>query len=202
MNLRTIYRKLMMRVRRCLRLRSRCLVWFTRINSRLCGGGGLVVVNCTFNVPVRVDGQGKTILKSGSTFGFGPAMRMGSGEILLQARGLESSIIIGENVFISNNVSMIALTSITIGDSCRIGDMVSIMDADFHEISPMTRNHSSGSTLPVFIGRNVWLGSRCMILKGVTIGNDAVVAAGSIVTRDIPASCIAAGVPAKIIRPI
>lgn len=127
---------------------------------------------------------------------------MGSGEILLQPRTSEAQIIIGNNNAFNNNVSIVAMGKITLGDRCLIGDQVGIIDCDFHEINPQTRNRSVGLILPVSIGNNVWLGSRVMVLKGVTIGDNSVIAAASVVTKSLPANCIAAGNPAKVIRSI
>lgn len=66
----------------------------------------------------------------------------------------------------------------------------------------MTRNESSGVCSPVVIDKNIWLGSRLIVLKGFQIGNDSVIAAGSVVTKSIPARCLAAGIPARVIRNI
>ena len=74
------------------------------------------------------------------------------------------------------------------------------MDADFHEINPDTRNRSVGLVKPVSVGDNVWIGSRVMILKGASIGDNSIIGAMSLVTSSIPANCVAAGVPAKVIR--
>ena len=125
---------------------------------------------------------------------------MGSGEILLQARRRTAKIVIGSGTATSNNVSIIAMESIEIGSHCRIGDMTSIMDCDFHEVSPLTRDESPGVVAPVRLGDHVWIGSRVIILKGVTIGNNSVIGAGSVVTRSIPADSLAAGIPARVIR--
>jgi len=76
------------------------------------------------------------------------------------------------------------------------------MDADFHEIDPATRNRSAGVVKPVVIGNDVWIGNRTMILKGAKIGDNSVIGTMSLVTGEIPANCIAAGVPTKVIRPI
>lgn len=154
----------------------------------------------SLEVPVRVGGAGQLAIGEGTSFGFGPAMRLGSGEILLQPRSSEAVIRIGRNNAFSNNVCVIANHQVVIGDGCQIGDMVCIYDSDFHELDPITRNRSAGASKPVTIGNNVWLGSRVMVLKGVTIGDNSVVAAMSVVTRDIPANCVAAGMPAKVIR--
>jgi maltose O-acetyltransferase len=83
-----------------------------------------------------------------------------------------------------------------------IGDQVTILDCDFHEISPITRMNGVGPIEPVVIGDNVWLGSRVMVLKGVTIGENSVVAAMSVVTKSIPPNSIAVGNPARVIRSI
>jgi maltose O-acetyltransferase len=133
-------------------------------------------------------------------FGFRSAARLGSGEILLQARHPIAKLVIGKSNAFSNNVSIVANEQITLGNACRIGDLVAIYDCDFHEVNPATRHASPGATKPVHIGNNVWLGSRVIVLKGVVIGDNSVVGAGSVVTKSIPANCLAAGVPAKVIR--
>jgi len=98
--------------------------------------------------------------------------------------------------FINSNAKIRCKESIKIGNNCAISHDVTIMDSDFHAIN--TEGHQM--TAPVVIGDHVWIGTRAMILKGVTIGDGAIIAAGSIVTKDVPAKCIAAGVPAKVIR--
>ena len=75
-----------------------------------------------------------------------------------------------------------------------------IYDSDFHDLAPKTRHESSGASKPVFIGDNVWIGSRAIILKGVEIGDNAVVAAMSVVTRSVPSNSLAAGNPARVVR--
>jgi maltose O-acetyltransferase len=87
-----------------------------------------------------------------------------------------------------------------IGKDCLIGDGVTIFDSDFHELSPEKRHMSGGEVEKVIIRDNVWLGSRVIVLKGVTVGEGSVVAPMSVVTKDIPANCVAAGTPAKVIR--
>lgn len=174
-------------------------------SARLHGGELAWPRSANAAVPVRIDGSGIVRIGEHVSLGYRPAPRLGSGEILLQARaggrGM-SCVEIGARTAISNNVSIIAMQSVRIGEGCQIGDGVTIFDSDFHEIDPATRSRSAGLIAPVAIGDNVWLGSRVMVLKGVTIGNNTVVAAGSVVTRALPANVVAAGVPAKIIRTI
>ena len=137
-----------------------------------------------------------------NSFGFRAAPRLGTGEILLQPRSPDAEILIGDRNMTSNNLSILANRRITIGNDCLIGDLVVISDCDFHEISPANRNRGAGPTAAVSIGNNVWLGSRVMVLKGVIIGDNSVVAAMSVVTKSIPADSLAAGVPARVIRSI
>ena len=153
-------------------------------------------------MPVRSGGKGALLIGSENVFGWGPAPRLGSGEILLQPRARDAQVTIGKRNAFSNNISLVAMGNIVIGDGCLVGDQVTIFDCDFHEIDPRNRNRSVGPILPVMIGNNVWLGSRVMVLKGVTIGDNSIIAAASVVTKSIPSNCIAAGNPAKVIRSI
>jgi acetyltransferase-like isoleucine patch superfamily enzyme len=103
---------------------------------------------------------------------------------------------IGDRVFINQGASVVASESITIGDDCRIGDFVAIYDTDHHALEAGAEVRRS----PVSIGRNVWLARGAVVLPGVTIGDHAVVAAGSVVTSDVPARALAAGNPARVVR--
>ena len=156
----------------------------------------------TLQVPLRSNGQGTIVVGEVNCFGYELAPRLGSGEILLQPREKDAQINIGDHNAFSNNVSLVAMGKISIGNRCLIGDQVTILDCDFHEISPSTRIIGAGPILPVEIGDNVWLGSRVMVLKGVSIGDNSVIAAMSVVTKSIPPNSLAAGNPAKVIRPI
>ena len=155
-----------------------------------------------FGVPVRSGGQGSLVIGRGNSFGFRAAPRLGTGEIQLQPRSPDAEILRGDGNKTSNNISLVANGRITIGNDCLIGDLVVISDCDFHEISHANRNRSAGLTAPVTIGNNVWLCSRVMVLEGVTIGDNSVVADMSVVTKSIAADSLAAGIPAKVIRSI
>jgi len=95
-----------------------------------------------------------------------------------------------------------ASTEITIGDNFLSAPFAWIVDNDAHGIHPARRGNNHAKSTPVKIGNNVWVGYRAIILKGVTIGDNSIIAAGAIVTKDIPANCIAAGVPAAIVKQI
>ena len=87
--------------------------------------------------------------------------------------------------------------SVTIGAGCTFSWEVQVLDNDFHAIT--VDGVQQPSTAPVVIGDRVWVGTRAVILKGVTIGDGAVVAAGAVVNKDVPAGAVVAGVPAKVV---
>lgn len=153
-------------------------------------------------VPVRCDGEGKVVISRGTKLGLRNAIEFGNGALLLQARYPKSRISIGEKCFFANNVSIVAVEFVEIGNNCLIGDMVTIMDSDFHGIAPDKRLSDSFQSKPVKIENNVWLGSRVIIQKGVTIGANSIVTPNAVVVTSIPANSIAGGVPASVIRSI
>jgi acetyltransferase-like isoleucine patch superfamily enzyme len=100
--------------------------------------------------------------------------------------------------FINNGVKISCFTGITIGEGAHIGPDVIVIDSDSHSIAP-----SNGPvTAPIEIGDHVWIGARSIILKGVTIGAGAVVAAGSVVTKDVAPGSLVAGSPARHVRDV
>ncbi|WP_410772132.1 sugar O-acetyltransferase [Fontibacillus sp. BL9] len=109
------------------------------------------------------------------------------------------NITIGKNVFFNTGCSFQDRGGITIGDGTAIGMNVTIATLN-HGLSLETRNTTYSS--PVIIGENVWIGSNATILPGVTIGSNSVVAAGAVVTKDVPENTVVAGVPAKVIKKI
>lgn len=109
------------------------------------------------------------------------------------------NITLGKNVFMNTGCSFQDRGGITIGDGTLIGMNVSISTLN-HGFSLETRNTTYPS--PVVIGKNVWIGTGANILPGVTIGDNSVVAAGAVVTKDIPDNVVVAGVPAKVIKNI
>ena len=98
--------------------------------------------------------------------------------------------------YINNNLSLSCFEKIEIGYDVAISDNVCIRDSDNHDI--LTSNHVK--TKPIKIGNHVWIGMNVTILKGVTIGDGCIIAAGSVVNRDIPEKCLAGGVPARILK--
>jgi acetyltransferase-like isoleucine patch superfamily enzyme len=106
-----------------------------------------------------------------------------------------ATIRIGNGTYLNRNVEIVAAQSVTIGRDCQIARDVIIMDTDQHPLPG-----SGLVTAPVNIGDRVWIGARAIILKGVTIGHDAVVGAGSVVTKDVPPMAVVAGVAARVLR--
>jgi len=98
--------------------------------------------------------------------------------------------------YCTSGVQIVCFKKITIGYGCAIARDVIIRDTDAHQLIGPTHQ----MTQEVFIGNNVWIGNRAIIMKGVTIDDGAIIAAGSIVTKDVPARCLVAGVPAKVVR--
>ena len=158
--------------------------------------------NTVFNQKCVFDGDGIVIIEDNVTLGYNLAPHFYASYILIQARGKDSIISIGNNTMFSNDITIIAQSDIKIGERCLIGDRLTIYDSDSHEIDPSTRTRSYGKSAPVNIGNNVWIGSIVTILKGVTIGDNSVIAANSVVTKDVPANTIVAGNPATVVRAI
>jgi acetyltransferase-like isoleucine patch superfamily enzyme len=125
-----------------------------------------------------------------------------------------SKIVIGDNVYIGGSTVIDCAKSITIEDDVLISYHVTIADNDGHSVQFSARKNdlqafrqgkidwSAIPTMSILIKRGAWIGARCIILKGVTIGEGAVVGADSVVTRNVPAWHIVAGNPARIIRKI
>ncbi len=111
-----------------------------------------------------------------------------------------AEIVIGDYCLIAPGVRISAAKSIRIGDNCMLAANVIISDSDWHGIYNRVRPFRC--TKPVTIENNVWLGERVIINKGVTIGENSVIGAGAIVTKDIPANSVAAGNPARVIKTI
>ncbi len=110
-----------------------------------------------------------------------------------------SQIHTGQNVFINFNCTILDCSEVEIGDGTLIGPNVQIYTAT-HPLQPQKRLEGLESAKKVRIGKNVWLGGGCIILPGVWVGDNAVVGAGAVVTRDVAPGTVVAGSPAKVIR--
>ena len=109
------------------------------------------------------------------------------------------NIHLGENVFINDCCHFQDHGGITLGDGCQIGHGVGFATLN-HGLAPADRQTTYPA--PIVLGRNVWVGANAAILQGVTIGDNAVVAAGAVVTKDVAANTVVGGVPARLIHVI
>jgi len=112
--------------------------------------------------------------------------------------GRQGSITIGDHVLISPGTHIVASESISIGSNTMFASGCYVSDSDWHDTYDRTRELEKHA--PIVIGENAWLGVRVIVGKGVTIGDNSIIGAGSVVTKDIPANCIAAGNPARVVR--
>jgi maltose O-acetyltransferase len=108
---------------------------------------------------------------------------------------------IGTNGFVNYGCVFLDCNLISIGDDAQVGPSVHIYTA-FHPVDAETRRSGLEAAKPVNIGRNVWLGGHCVICPGVTIGDNSVIGAGSVVVRDIPPNRVAVGNPCRIIKQV
>ena len=108
-----------------------------------------------------------------------------------------SNITFGKNVFLNTGCTFQDLGGVTIGDASQIGQNVTLCTLN-HGLEPEQRSTIYPS--PIVIGKNVWIGANATVLPGVTVGDDAIIAAGAVVTRDVPEKAVVAGVPARVIK--
>lgn len=164
---------------------------------------------------VRLRGIPIVIVKEDSSITLGDEVTLTSRSIstdlgvsrpcILRTLRPDAQIVIGSKSGLSGCV-ICAASSVMIGNECLIGADVMIFDTDFHALEPAGRRTNRDpdqiATAPVVIEKNVFIGARSVVCKGVTIGANSVIGAGSIVTKDIPANTIAAGNPCRVIRPL
>ena len=139
---------------------------------------------------VQFSGCGEIVLGDGVSFN-GTVVPV---ELVTYASG---RIEIGNHTFVNYGSSIAARASVKIGSYCHLGHYTFVMDNDQHDVVRHTELPQSD---PVIIEDHVWIGSKAIILPGVRIGSRAVIGAGSIVTKDIPPRCVAAGNPARVLR--
>ena len=109
------------------------------------------------------------------------------------------SLRFGRDCFVNFGCTFLAIGGIVIEDGAFIGPHY-VLATEYHPEDPVTRH--SLLTKPIVVGRNAWLGADVKVLAGITIGENSIVAAGSVVTEDVPPNVVVAGSPARIIRPV
>ncbi len=154
-----------------------------------------------YKQPILLLGCGQIRFGKNVQFGYYPSPFFYNTYAHIEARNSSSRIIFGNNIFINNNFSIIAEKgSVVFKDDVLIGCNVQIFDSDFHEIAPNKRNSGNHKCKNVVIGNNVFIGNNVIILKGVEIGDNSIVSAGSVVYDSCPENVIISGNPAKIAK--
>jgi acetyltransferase-like isoleucine patch superfamily enzyme len=170
------------------------LVLYPRSSFRACSTSsiniqGLLHVGPRWHLGRYLESQLK--IHSRATLRVAGTFRLYTGHRISVNEGATLSL---EGGYANSGVTIDCFEFISIGDGAAIAKGVVIRDSDSHSID------SRPSTAPIHIGKHVWIGTNAIILKGVTVGDGAVVAAGAVVTRDVPARSLVAGVPAKVIK--
>lgn len=151
-----------------------------------------------FTHPVLVAQHGRlSVFRKDGNISVGKKTRFWPG-VKLSCEGTPdhpARMVIGDGVQIGDNTQIHCGVALTIEDGTKISWGCTIMDRDFHAVSG-----SEETRTPLHIGKNAWIACQVTILKGVSIGANAVVAAGSVVTRDVPPGAVVAGNPAKIVK--
>jgi maltose O-acetyltransferase len=156
--------------------------------------------NVLLEQKVYLTGKGNITIGDNVHFGY----KMGGnwkGYSEIQARSEKARIIIKNGTEFNNNLFICSNQYIEIGENCLIGRDCEFLDFDGHGIAPDKRK-TSGLQEPIRIGNNVWLGNGCRILRGSNIGNNCIVAAGSIVKGKFEDNYLIGGIPAKVLRKI
>ncbi|HEV7928298.1 MAG TPA: acyltransferase [Verrucomicrobiae bacterium] len=160
-----------------------------------------VVGTPIINQPVQLVGKGTIKFHGMVTLGCYPSPYFLNGYIYLEAREPDSIIEIGDGVWINNNTTLISAgPGIFIGSKTTLGTNCEIIDSDFHDMHPDRRITGVPKTGKVVIGENVFVASNVKILKGVEIGNNSIIANGSVVTRSVPENVAVCGNPAKVVQ--
>jgi len=169
------------------------------VNGRAVVGAKWYLRHAT-RIGERVRVFGHPAIENAGTLIIGDRVRLISTIATLEISvGPAGTLDIGDQVFVNYGTSIGATELVRIGPRCNIGSHVMMIDNDFHRLEPERRLELPPSA-PIVLEENVWLGSRVIVLRGVTIGAHSVVGAGSIVVDDVPARSLAVGVPARVIR--
>lgn len=144
-------------------------------------------------------------VRSGARFlvARGATARFGAGCVLDHGFVVESRgrLEVGERTVFGHHCTVASDQLVSIGRDCLVAEMVSIRDHDHaFSFSDLAIVDQGRDTAPVRIGDNVWIGAKATVTKGVTIGSNSVIGAHAVVTSDLPADCVAVGIPARVIR--
>ena len=174
------------------------IMWYAALSTNVAQGRPVL------HQPLQMAGSGTIRFQPNVRLGVFPSPGFLDGYAYIEARNPSAQIRFGSGTWISNGFRCIAEhSSISVGENCLIGTSVEILDSDFHGLGLHERGMSKPEwAAPVVLEDNVFVGSNVRILKGVRIGAGSVIANSSVVIADVPPMVVAAGVPAKVIRPI
>lgn len=151
-------------------------------------------------VPLSVRLSGRVYFRPGGYVEFGNGVALVGNVTPIEIVSYKGSrISVGDHTFINYGASITAYQNVSIGRHCLLGHHVRIVDRNEHGVE---QRELAQPARPVVIEDHVWIGSHTIILPGVSIGHNSAIGAGSVVTRDVPANCLAAGNPARILRRI
>ena len=181
-----------------------CIKLYPQINRMILKAHGVV-----FGKNIQIPGKVSWLIR-GARITIGDNFYLSSGNgVNPIASNLQADVYVepGATLTIGNNVGMSSTRlwiheSARIGNNVKIGGCVLITDTDAHPMDYVARRSSNEGTksAPVVIEDEVWVGAHCIILKGVTIGARSIIGAGSVVTKSIPADCVAVGNPCRVIK--
>ena len=179
---------------------NKLILFYNEISKYSFKGMISVGKNVKFYQKLRLTGDGYIYICANSSFGYKIGGRYYGGSCEIQTRSKEAVIRIGNNVAANNNLFIMARKSIVIEDDVLIGESVTIMDHNAHGVDPYRRRTSFGTPREIIIKNNVWIGNNVTILPGVIIGENSIVAAGSVVKGKFPNNIVLGGNPAVIIK--
>lgn len=172
-----------------------------KIRKKACIGSNLIIGRYT-NIRLMYGSNKSSITVGDNCKLFGVLISQGGGAIIIE-----------NNVQIGPGTSIGACESILIKEGALLSNNIKVIDNNNHPVHPLDRIEMNNSPVggelrswvhsiskPIIIGENTWIGQDSRICKGVTIGSNSIVAANSVVTKDVPADCIVAGNPAKIVK--
>jgi acetyltransferase-like isoleucine patch superfamily enzyme len=149
-------------------------------------------------VPLSTRLQGRVRVENyGGRIELSDRIRIDGRTVPVELVCVDSTLSIGEGTYLNYGSSISSHRGVRIGKNCLIGNYALIMDSDYHSL---TDRSLPGDAAPIEIDDDAWIATRAIVLKGVRIGAGAVVAAGAVVTEDVPPRTLVAGVPAKVVR--
>jgi len=145
--------------------------------------------------------KGRVVVVNGGTIRLGSRVRLWGHPTPIELAALAGGeLVIGDGTMLNRGVCVCAQQSVRIGRNCGLGNDVLIIDTDFHQAGEHQAQIRPDVAAPIVIGDDVWLAARSVVLKGVTIGDGAVVCAGSVVATSVPPYTMVGGSPARVIR--